>query len=65
MMFGKIIYHSGETFFTLGYGDITPVTTVTRVLSITEALTGQLYLAVLIARLVAWPARASAVPATL
>jgi len=22
--FGRIIYHSGETFFTLGYGDIVP-----------------------------------------
>jgi len=23
--FGKLLYHSGETFFTLGYGDIVPV----------------------------------------
>ena len=24
LTFGKIVYHSGETFFTLGYGDIVP-----------------------------------------
>ena len=24
LTFGKILYHSGETFFTLGYGDIVP-----------------------------------------
>src|ERR1017187_8585070 len=24
LTFGRIIYHSGETFFTLGYGDIVP-----------------------------------------
>ena len=22
--FGRIVYHSGQTFFTLGYGDILP-----------------------------------------
>ncbi len=46
-------YYSFVTLTTVGYGDITPVTQVTRTLSIAEALTGQLYLAVLIARLVA------------
>src|SRR5271167_3377735 len=25
LTFGRIIYHSGETFFTLGYGDIVPI----------------------------------------
>lgn len=47
------IYFSYVTLTTLGYGDITPVRPVARILSISEALTGQLYLAVLIARLVA------------
>jgi hypothetical protein len=46
-------YYSFVTLTTVGYGDITPATQVTRTLSIAEALTGQLYLAVLIARLVA------------
>src|ERR1700719_690337 len=26
--FARIIYHSGETFFTLGYGDIVPTTAI-------------------------------------
>lgn len=46
-------YYSFVTLTTVGYGDITPVSQVARTLSIAEALTGQLYLAVLIARLVA------------
>src|SRR4029077_15737554 len=35
--FGKILYHSGETFFTLGYGDIVPTTAASRALSVFEA----------------------------
>ena len=35
--FGRIIYHSGETFFTLGYGDILPTTGSARALSVLEA----------------------------
>ncbi len=46
-------YYSYVTLTTVGYGDITPVTQVARTLSVGEALCGQLYLAVLIARLVA------------
>lgn len=46
-------YYSYITLSTVGYGDITPVRPVARALSMGEALTGQLYLAVLIARLVA------------
>ncbi len=41
------------TLSTVGYGDITAVRPTARILSVGEALTGQLYLAVLIARLVA------------
>jgi Ion channel len=46
-------YYSFATLTTVGYGDISPVSAVARTVSIGEALTGQLYLAVLIARLVA------------
>jgi hypothetical protein len=35
--FGRLIYHSGETFFTLGYGDIVPTSPVSRALAVTEA----------------------------
>jgi len=46
-------YYSFVTLTTLGYGDITPVHQVARTLAVAEALTGQLYLAITIARLVA------------
>jgi hypothetical protein len=46
-------YFSFVTLSTVGYGDITPVGQVARTLAVGEALAGQLYLAVLIARLVA------------
>jgi hypothetical protein len=35
--FSRLLYHSGETFFTLGYGDITPVSPVARLLAVLEA----------------------------
>jgi voltage-gated potassium channel Kch len=46
------IYYSFVTLTTVGYGDITPVHPVARSLAIGEALTGQLYLAITLARLV-------------
>ena len=46
------IYYSFVTLTTLGYGDIVPRSEVARGLAIMEAVTGQLYLAVMIARLV-------------
>jgi hypothetical protein len=46
------IYYSFVTLTTLGYGDIVPRSEVARGLAIMEALVGQLYLAVMIARLV-------------
>jgi voltage-gated potassium channel len=46
-------YFSFITLSTVGYGDITPVSKVARMLAATEAMTGLLYVAVLIARLVA------------
>ena len=45
-------YYSFTTLSTVGYGDITPVTAGARTLSTLEGITGQLYIAVLIARLV-------------
>jgi len=47
------VYHSFVTLTTLGYGDITPVRSAARMFSILEAVIGQFYLAVLVARLVA------------
>ena len=49
----KIIYFSYTTLTTLGYGDITPVTPIGRIVSVLEAIFGQLFLAFLVARLVA------------
>ena len=46
--FGKILYHSGETFFTLGYGDIVPTTGPARALSVIEAGMGFAFLGVVI-----------------
>jgi hypothetical protein len=50
---GVWVYYSFVTLTTVGYGDVTPVRPIARTLAIGEALTGQLYLAVLLARLVA------------
>jgi hypothetical protein len=47
------MYYSFTTLTTLGYGDVVPTGRIPRMLAIGEALTGQLYLAVMIARLVA------------
>ena len=46
------LYYSFVTITTLGYGDITPITTLARSLCIIEAVIGQLYLVVLVAWLV-------------
>lgn len=48
----EMIYYSFVTLTTLGYGDIVPVSPSARSLATLEALTGQLYLTVLVARLV-------------
>jgi hypothetical protein len=47
------LYFSFITLTTVGFGDIVPVARPARMLCVGEALTGQLYLAVLVARLVA------------
>jgi hypothetical protein len=48
----RAIYFSFVTIATLGYGDIVPVSDAARGLTILEAVSGQMYLAVLVARLV-------------
>jgi hypothetical protein len=48
MNFRLLMYHSGETFFTLGYGDITPANGFARVLSVAEAGLGFGFLGVVI-----------------
>jgi len=50
--FSPLLYFSFITLTTLGYGDIVPIHPVARSLAMAEALMGQLYPAILIARLV-------------
>ena len=51
-IFWDMIYFSFVTLTTLGYGDITPTQPIARSLAYTEALTGQLFIAILIGTLV-------------
>ncbi|HEY7534991.1 MAG TPA: potassium channel family protein, partial [Thermodesulfobacteriota bacterium] len=48
----KLLYFSFVTLTTVGYGDITAVHPVSRSLAMLEGLIGQLFPAILIARLV-------------
>jgi voltage-gated potassium channel len=50
--FPKLLYFSYATLTTLGYGDILPLSGLAQTFSYLEAIVGQLYLTVLIARLV-------------
>jgi hypothetical protein len=50
--FENLLYYSFVTLTTLGYGDIIPVSPAAKAFSALEAVTGQLFIAVLIARLV-------------
>lgn len=52
MLLPELVYYSLVTVTTLGYGDIRPLTSPAQAFAALEAVTGQLYLAVLIARLV-------------
>ncbi len=46
--FSRILYQSGETFFTLGYGDIVPTSPLARALAVLEAGMGFAFLGVVI-----------------
>jgi hypothetical protein len=46
--FGILLYHSGETFFTLGYGDITPISPLARTFSVVESGMGFAFLGVVV-----------------
>ena len=49
---GHFVYFSFITLTTLGYGDITPLTPIGTTVSYVEAIFGQMYIAILVARLV-------------
>jgi hypothetical protein len=49
----QLVYFSLATLTTLGYGDISPINPLARLWSTLEAVTGVLYVAILVARLVA------------
>lgn len=49
----ELIYFSFVTMTTLGYGDMSPTNPIARTFAILQAVTGQLYVAIFIARLVA------------
>ncbi len=51
--FHDYLYFSFVTLTTLGYGDITPISAFAKSLTIVIAISGQLYLTILIAMLVA------------
>lgn len=48
----NFVYYSFVCLTTTGYGDIAPKSDIARVMSVLESITGQMYLAILIARLV-------------
>ena len=49
---GELLYFSFSTLTTLGFGDIVPLSPPARVLSSAEVVVGQLFIAIMIARLV-------------
>jgi len=56
-----LIYFSLTTLSTIGFGDITPITLQARYAAVAEGITGQFYLAILVARLVGMQMSQSAV----
>ena len=50
--FPILVYFSLTTLSTIGFGDITPLTLQARYAAVAEGITGQFYLAILVARLV-------------
>jgi hypothetical protein len=51
-IFPTLVYFSFTTISTVGFGDITPVLMQARYAAVAEGITGQFYLAILVARLV-------------
>ena len=47
-----MVYFSFVTLTTLGYGDVHPKSEAARILAMLEAVLGQLYLVILVARMV-------------
>ncbi|MBU6234376.1 MAG: hypothetical protein KGQ41_00900 [Alphaproteobacteria bacterium] len=52
---GRFLYYSYVTLGTVGYGDIVPLSPEARYFSVMETILGQLYLAIVVARLVGMP----------
>ena len=50
--FSQLVYYSFVTLTTVGYGEITPALPVARFFAYVEAITGQFYMAILVASLV-------------
>jgi hypothetical protein len=55
-----LVYFSLTTLTTIGYGDITPLSLQARFVAVAEGVTGQFYIAILVARLVAMQMTGSA-----
>jgi len=51
MLINELLYFSYVTQTTLGYGDLSPVTGIARACAMVQALIGQIYIAVIVARL--------------
>jgi hypothetical protein len=62
--FPILLYFSFTTLSTIGYGDITPLTLPARYAAVAEGITGQFYLAILVARLVGMQMSRAATPTT-
>jgi voltage-gated potassium channel len=63
-MFPIFIYFSLTTLSTIGFGDITPLSLPARYAAVAEGITGQFYLAILVARLVGMQMSRAATPST-
>jgi amino acid transporter len=62
--FPVLIYFSLTTLSTIGFGDITPLSLQARYAAVAEGITGQFYLAILVARLVGMQMSRAANPQT-
>lgn len=62
--FPILLYFSLTTLSTIGFGDITPLTLQARYAAVAEGITGQFYMAILVARLVGMQMSRAAIPST-